>query len=70
MHRIGRTGRSNKKGTAYTFFTKDNCKQAADLISVLTEAKQVVNPELQEMADMRSAMGGWGKSGLARWFMN
>lgn len=26
VHRIGRTGRSNKTGTAYTFFNSDNPK--------------------------------------------
>ena len=61
VHRIGRTGRSNKKGTAYTFFTRDNAKQAQDLVAVLEEAKQVVNPELLEMSKIREAMGGgWG----------
>lgn len=59
MHRIGRTGRSDKTGTAYTFFTVDNCKQAKDLIDVLKEANQVVNPRLYEIMDM--ARGGGGK---------
>lgn len=50
VHRIGRTGRKNKKGTAYTFFTKGDCKQANDLINVLKEANQIVNPKLLEFA--------------------
>lgn len=41
VHRIGRTARSNKTGTAYTFFTSNNAKQAQELIDVLQEAKQV-----------------------------
>lgn len=41
VHRIGRTARSNKTGTAYTFFTSNNSKQAQELIDVLQEAKQV-----------------------------
>lgn len=41
IHRIGRTGRSNTKGTSYTFFTQEDAKKAKDLISVLKEAKQV-----------------------------
>ena len=41
VHRIGRTARSNKTGTAYTFFTSNNAKQAQELIDVLREAKQV-----------------------------
>merc|ERR1711879_802028 len=39
IHRIGRTGRRNNTGTAYTFFTSSNSP----------EAKQVVNPKLTEM---------------------
>lgn len=33
--RIGRTGRVDKTGTAYTFFTQANARSAADLIKVL-----------------------------------
>ncbi|GCB63161.1 hypothetical protein scyTo_0014592 [Scyliorhinus torazame] len=43
IHRIGRTARSSKTGTAYTFFTPGNIKQANDLISVLREAHQAIN---------------------------
>ena len=70
MHRIGRTGRRNNTGTAYTFFTRNNCKQAGDLISVLREAKQAVNPKLLELSNMRGGGGGrfannrrWGGTG-------
>jgi len=49
IHRIGRTGRRNNTGTAYTFFTSSNSPKAKDLVEVLTEAKQVVNPKLTEM---------------------
>lgn len=57
VHRIGRTGRTNKTGTAYTFFTPANAAKAGDLVSVLKEAKQVVNPKLQELAE-RGGGGG------------
>ena len=65
IHRIGRTGRRNRTGTAYTLFTKNNSAKAKDLVDVLTEAKQVVNPKLQEMAQCsgfggRSRYGGYG----------
>uniref|UniRef100_A0A5K3EJK3 RNA helicase n=1 Tax=Mesocestoides corti TaxID=53468 RepID=A0A5K3EJK3_MESCO len=50
IHRIGRTARSNKKGTAFTFFTRKNYKQAAGLVEILEEANQQVNPELLRMA--------------------
>lgn len=41
VHRIGRTGRSNNTGTAYTLFTHQNAAKANDLINVLKEANQV-----------------------------
>ncbi|RWS08307.1 putative ATP-dependent RNA helicase DDX5-like protein [Dinothrombium tinctorium] len=65
VHRIGRTGRRNNKGTAYTFFTKGNCKQATDLIGVLREANQMINPQLYSIADM--GKGGSGKDRYRRW---
>ncbi|KAM7288563.1 LOW QUALITY PROTEIN: ATP-dependent RNA helicase dbp2 [Ixodes scapularis] len=65
VHRIGRTARSNKTGTAYTFFTPHNSKQANELISVLKEANQVVNPKLYEMHEMSRGYGGRG--GRNRW---
>ncbi|PAV63785.1 hypothetical protein WR25_26297 isoform A [Diploscapter pachys] len=43
VHRIGRTGRRDKKGTAYTFFTPENAGRAKDLIKVLEEANQVIS---------------------------
>lgn len=61
VHRIGRTGRSSQTGTAFTFVTPNNARQAKDLISVLQEAKQVVNPKLFELAEMAAA-GVFGKS--------
>lgn len=50
VHRIGRTGRSQRTGTAYAFFTPGNAHKATDLIQVLEEAKQVVNPKLYELS--------------------
>ena len=57
IHRIGRTGRKDRTGTAYTLFTSANASKARDLVDVLSEAKQVVNPKLQELAQC----SGWGK---------
>lgn len=65
VHRIGRTARSNRSGTAYTFFTPGNMKQAGELIAVLREANQVVNPKLYEMSEM--AKGVFGGKGRNRW---
>ncbi|XP_048758723.1 uncharacterized protein LOC125668525 isoform X2 [Ostrea edulis] len=61
VHRIGRTARAGQTGTAYTFFTPDNTKQANDLISVLQEAKQVVNPKLVSLSQ-NARFGGGRKS--------
>jgi len=62
VHRIGRTARATNTGTAYTFFTVANIKQSKDLINVLKEANQVINPKLLQMADNMSAFGGGGRS--------
>ena len=51
VHRIGRTGRASKAGTAYTFFTRKNGPRAKELISVLQEANQQVNPKLLVLQD-------------------
>ncbi|KAL0473938.1 ATP-dependent RNA helicase dbp-2 [Neurospora intermedia] len=61
IHRIGRTGRAGAKGTAITFFTTDNSKQARELVGVLQEAKQQIDPRLAEMA--RYSGGGGGRFG-------
>ncbi|XP_048487617.1 ATP-dependent RNA helicase dbp2 isoform X1 [Plutella xylostella] len=65
VHRIGRTGRSQNTGTAYTLFTPNNSAKAKDLMSVLQEANQVVNPRLLELA--QCGMGFKGKYGRGRY---
>ncbi|KAK5629786.1 hypothetical protein RRF57_005501 [Xylaria bambusicola] len=68
IHRIGRTGRAGAKGTAITFFTTDNSKQARDLVGVLQEAKQQIDPRLAEMARYGGGGGGgrYGGRGYGR----
>lgn len=63
IHRIGRTARSQKTGTAYTFFTPNNVRQASDLISVLREANQAINPKLLQMAEVRGGRSRGGRGG-------
>merc|ERR1711887_423630 len=58
IHRIGRTGRKGNTGTSYTLFTPNNAPKARDLVSVLTEAKQVVNPKLMELSRNGFKRGG------------
>ncbi|KAF7541448.1 hypothetical protein G7054_g663 [Neopestalotiopsis clavispora] len=65
IHRIGRTGRAGAMGTAITLFTTDNSKQARDLVNVLQEAKQQIDPRLQEM--VRYGGGGGGRYGGRGW---
>lgn len=65
IHRIGRTGRGGAKGDAYTLFTSDDNNKARDLVNVLIEAKQEVNPELEAMARPKGR-GGGGRGGYGR----
>ncbi|KAF6722997.1 putative ATP-dependent RNA helicase DDX17 [Oryzias melastigma] len=63
IHRIGRTARSTNKGTAYTFFTPGNVRQARELIRVLEEARQAINPKLLQLVETgRGGGGGGGRS--------
>nr|CAD7260484.1 unnamed protein product [Timema shepardi] len=57
IHRIGRTGRCTSLGTSYAFFTAKDCKQAKDLVSVLREANQTINPKLEELAQFGGSSG-------------
>ncbi|KAL7046110.1 hypothetical protein ACKWTF_002484 [Chironomus riparius] len=74
VHRIGRTGRLNNIGTAYTFFTPSNSPKVNDLINVLREANQIINPELIEMSknsygrkgNMRKTKGFIPNAGIKR----
>ena len=58
----GRTGRKGNTGTSYTLFTPGNAPKARDLVAVLTEAKQVINPKLAELVG-RGGGGGGGRYG-------
>lgn len=80
VHRIGRTGRAGKKGTAITLFTTDSkwillstyapvliciadAKQARDLLNILQESKQNIDPRLAEMGRYSGGGGGGGRYG-------
>ncbi|KAJ2515317.1 ATP-dependent RNA helicase dbp2 [Coemansia sp. RSA 1939] len=66
VHRIGRTGRAGASGTAITFFTSENSRSAKDLHHILTEAKQEIPQQLDEMARYSSRGGGYGRWGNGR----
>lgn len=51
VHRVGRTGRAGKQGTAITFIEPSEIKFAPELVHGLIAAKQVVPADLQKMAD-------------------
>jgi ATP-dependent RNA helicase DDX5/DBP2 len=55
---------NSAKGTAITFFTTNDSKQARDLLTVLREAKQQIPPELADMG--RGGFGGGGSSRYGR----
>ena len=56
VHRIGRTARAKRTGTAYSFFTSSNSKQAKELVEILKEAGQKIEPRLYEMIQMAKQM--------------
>uniref|UniRef100_A0A8C5A2F2 RNA helicase n=1 Tax=Gadus morhua TaxID=8049 RepID=A0A8C5A2F2_GADMO len=62
IHRIGRTARSTNTGTAYTFFTAGNLRQARALVRVLEEARQTVSPKLLQLCERRMRPGAGGGS--------
>jgi len=55
VHRIGRTGRAGKTGTAYTFFQPSDKIRAAELVGVLQESKNEVPEELRKLGSYGTA---------------
>jgi len=49
IHRIGRTGRANKKGSSLTYMTIDDARYAKKLRQILEESEQEVPEELIEL---------------------
>ena len=65
VHRIGRTGRANAKGIAYSFFDpKKDSNMAKDLCSLLTKSGSTVPQELDNLKWSSAGKKGAGKS---RW---
>jgi ATP-dependent RNA helicase DDX5/DBP2 len=61
VHRIGRTGRSDNKGTSYTFFTQANGAKVDELVNILQESNQYVNPELYGLKKYGGGNRGRGR---------
>lgn len=57
---LGRTGRCQQSGTAYTYFTSGDARQARGLVAVLRETGQNPPAKLSEMA--RNNNNNSGKS--------
>ena len=50
VHRIGRTGRAGCAGSAYTLVTAEDKRVSPEIVKVLKGSKQVVPPELAQLA--------------------
>ncbi|KAI3686999.1 hypothetical protein L1987_80689 [Smallanthus sonchifolius] len=66
IHRIGRTGRAGAKGVAYTFFSEQDWKHAADLIKVLEGTNQPVPHDVLEIATRGGPGFGKDRGGMSR----
>ena len=58
VHRVGRTGRGEKSGQAYSFVTTKERSFAKEIIGVLERSEQEITPELSEIANFRGGGGG------------
>ncbi|KAJ6847210.1 ATP-dependent RNA helicase-like protein DB10 [Iris pallida] len=67
VHRIGRTGRAGATGIAYTFFSDQDWKHAAELVKLLEGSNQRVPPEVREMAARGAPSFSRGRGGPNRW---
>merc|ERR1719300_1591055 len=66
IHRIGRTGRANKKGNSLTYMTSDDARFAKKLIKILEEADQEVPEDLVKLMDLSVSEKIRGKIGKRR----
>ena len=67
VHRVGRTGRANNRGVAYTFINStDEAKFAPNIVRALVEAGQSKNLS-QELKDLTESFKDKVAKGEARW---
>jgi ATP-dependent RNA helicase DDX5/DBP2 len=68
VHRVGRTGRAGKKGTAVSFFVGEkNARLAKELIEILNRSGQVIPNELAALAAFSGGRGGGRGRGRGRY---
>lgn len=56
VHRIGRTGRAGRSGISITFVTRQDWRNAKNLVDIMAEADQEIPDELVQMAERYEAM--------------
>mmetsp|Transcript_19201 Transcript_19201/g.50915 ORF Transcript_19201/g.50915 Transcript_19201/m.50915 type:complete len:578 (+) Transcript_19201:78-1811(+) len=62
VHRIGRTGRANDKGDAYTFLmSTGNSREAANIRGIMEKAGQPVPQALKDAEGEKGGSSSWGK---------
>jgi ATP-dependent RNA helicase DDX5/DBP2 len=62
VHRIGRTGRAGKTGSAISFFVAEkNARLAKEMIEILNRTQQQVPNELHALASFSGSRGGGGR---------
>lgn len=71
VHRIGRTGRAGKTGIAYSFFNDKNRNIVDDLVPLMRETNQEINPHIASMVtpkrqpqQSRGRGRGYGRGGF------
>ena len=55
-HRVGRAGRSGRKGVALSFFTRNMAPLAPDLVKLLKRGGHFVDPNLEVLAEVGAAL--------------
>jgi len=66
VHRIGRTGRAGNEGFATAFFNDKNNNVAKDLVDLMEECAQEIEPWLVDMGNRFASRGTRPRRGIGR----